>query len=310
MSKFLYLQDFHIKGKNPEYRIDNYYQSMLEKLDEVLSIAKLHKVDFIIDGGDLLNGETIANTIVDDILDRAELCNIPWHLLYGNHSMLHGHIENSKTTSLAHMIRRSKIMNHLTSIKDKKFQIDSKEFSYGVEEDIKKDGLIHKCKNKTSIMVCHALITLKPFHPSVSHVVAKDIKTNYDIIFVAHYHQGWGIKEINKTQFINISCIGRMKKDEMNIIPKVAILDTETKKIDVIELKSAKPYKEVFNLELIEKKKNTDNNLDVFVKSLENTELQSIDTLGLVLEVGRNTGVDKIVIDAITKKIEEIPDEY
>jgi len=89
----------------------------------------------------------------------------------------------------------------------------------------------------------------------------------------------------------------------------VAILDTETKKIDLIELKSAKPYNEVFNLDLIEKKKNTDNNLDVFVKSLENTELQSIDTLGLVLEVGKTNNVDKIVIDTITAKIEEIPNE-
>ncbi len=311
MSKFLYLQDFHITGKNPINRLDNYYQSMLKKLDEILSIAKEQKVDFIIDGGDFFNSYLVSNTIVDDVLDKIESAKISWNMLYGNHCLLNGHIENSKATSLAHMFNRSKYVSHLEKIAKpiENWQIDGIEYDYNIEEDIKKKGLKCSTKAKYKIAIVHALIALKSLPSQVIHVVAKDIKTNYDIIFVAHYHIGWGIKEINKTKFINLSCIGRRSKNETIIKPKVAILDTKKGEVEVIELKTAKPYKEVFDLKALKEIKSTDEKLKIFINSLKSTKIQSLDMMGIVKEVGEKSKVDSEVMGEITKRIESFEDK-
>ena len=72
MAKYLYIQDFHLSGKTPLNRKDNYLQSMLLKLDEILEIATKNKVDAILDGGDFFESPLITNTIVDDVLDKIE----------------------------------------------------------------------------------------------------------------------------------------------------------------------------------------------------------------------------------------------
>ena len=50
MAKFLYYQDAHLKGINPARRTDNYLESWMIKFREVLSLAKKHKVEKVIDG--------------------------------------------------------------------------------------------------------------------------------------------------------------------------------------------------------------------------------------------------------------------
>ena len=53
--KFIYLADTHIKGKNPENRIGNYYQDVMTKVKEVIKLSKKLKVNYVIHGGDVFN---------------------------------------------------------------------------------------------------------------------------------------------------------------------------------------------------------------------------------------------------------------
>jgi len=300
--KLLYLQDFHLLFKAPINRKDNYYQSMLLKLDEILSIAKKNKVSYILDGGDFFESPLVSNTIVDEILDKIERSKIEWEMLFGNHCMNSHHIEHSNATSLAHMIRRSKLIGYLDTIEDDSFFLKGYEYEHDVESKIKEEGLFHDKKDKTTIAIVHALITEKPLPYSAMHICYKDIKTNYNYILVAHNHHPFEFK-LKDTTILDIGCIGRRKIDEQNIEPSVLLIDTSTKKFEIIKLKGAKEGKMVFDLERIKKAKSFESNIDNFISSLNSVKLASLDIRGRVEEIAKETKVEKEIVDEVINRI-------
>lgn len=306
--KLLYLQDFHLSGIASENRKDNYQKSMLLKLDEILEIAKNKKVDFIIDGGDFLEIPIIANTIVDEVLDRIESKKIIWYMLFGNHCEKGHNIENSKGTSMAHMIRRSKCVKWLDTIETDNCYIKGIEYKHNIELNIKENGLFHNIKNKFTIVIIHALITEKRLPKKAMHIYYKDIKTNYDYLLISHNHHPFEFK-LNNTIFLDIGCVGRRKIDEKNIEPSVLLIDTETKELKTIKLKSAKKGSEVFDLEKIEKNKEFESNIDSFIESLNNVKLQSLDIRGKIMEIGKRKKIDKEVIDEVILRIGKEEDD-
>ena len=306
--KILYLQDFHLSGKTPENRKDNYFQSMLLKLDEILEIAKKEKVEKIIDGGDFLESPIIAYQILDEAWDRIEDNKIPFHMLFGNHCEIGHNIENSKGTSLAHMIRRSNCFNSLNTIETKNHYITGIEYEHNIEQKIKEEGLFHNKTDKLTIAVVHGLITEKPLPYSAMHLCYKDIKTNFDYLLISHNHHPFNL-QINDTKIINIGCVGRRKADEQDIQPSILLIDTNTKGFEIIKLKSTKKAEDVFDLEKIEKAKDFEGNIDNFISSLNNVKLQSLDIRGKVVEVGNKIKESKEVVDTTIQRIGEMEDE-
>jgi len=303
MSKYLYFQDLHCSGKTPTYRTDKYLDSIFLKLEEIVSIAKTNKCDSIISGGDNLDSSIVSLPICDRFIDTIEKGKTPFYTIWGNHEEESHNPELSKSTTLQHMFNRSTLINCLDVIENKETFIQGFSYFHNCEEKIKEKGIFHDKKDKFTIGVVHSMITLKPFHPSVLHVQIKDIKTNYDAVLIGHYHQPWGIKEINNTKFINIGCIGRKSIDEKDIKPSVLLIDTDKREIKIIELKSAKPGKEVFDLEKVKAKKEFEGNINKFMESLDSTELQSIDLIGKVNEIGKNSNTDKEIIDDLVKRV-------
>lgn len=306
--KLLYLQDFHLLFKVPTNRRDNYYLSMLLKLDEILSIAKQNNVVSILDGGDFFESPIVANTIVDDVLDRIESYKIEWHFLFGNHCMNSHHIENSKATSLAHMLRRSRYISYLNTMEDDNFFLQGYEYKHDIESELKENGLFHDKKNKMTIAIVHALITPKLLPFSAMHLCYKQLKTNYNYILVAHNHHSFKFK-LNDTTIWDIGCTGRRKIDEKDITPSVLLIDTETKELKTIPLSSAKKGEEVFDLEKVAKAKEFEGNIDNFISSLSNVKLQSLDIRGKIESIAKETKVDKEIVDEIIKRIGEQEDE-
>lgn len=305
--KILYLQDSHIKGINPTNRLGDYYSDVMAKIKEIIKLSKKLKVDKVLFGGDLYDTEIASNTLIDDFVDLVEDSNIVWECIFGNHDEISHNPKLSKRTSLAHIFRRSKLINHLDMIDiENKIQIVGFDYYHGIEEDIKNNNLLYQedlNPKALKIAVIHAFITLKPFLPNVLHVTVKDIKTNFDALLCAHNHKGWGIKEINDTKFINIGCIGRTGIDEMKVIPQVLFIDTNKKEFKTIPLKSVKPNEEIFNIQKIEESKQYEKDIENFVKSIESTKFQGLNIRGKLEEIAKEKKVDKEIIDDIAKRI-------
>lgn len=302
--KFFYLSDTHIRGKNPENRIGNYYQDVMTKIREVINLARTsYPIDYIIHGGDIFNSPYISNIIIDEFVDLIESINIQMFCIYGNHDEI-GHNKNlSQSSALAHIFRRAENIFPLDTLEDNTAIIKGYDYYHNIEEDIKINNILNIESKKLKIVVPHAFLTPKPFLPHVMHVELKDIKTNYDIVLCSHYHCDWGIKEINGTKYINLGAIGRQGIDEINRTPKILYIDTEINKIEIIELKSAKPGKEVFNIEKIDKMKSYEKNIDNFVNSLSSIKMQSLDIRGKIEEIAKEKKIDKNIVDTVITRI-------
>ena len=306
---FIYTSDLHSKGKNSANRIGDYYSDWLLKFNELVKLAVEKADGNLIIGGDLYDSSVVSNTIVDDITDIIEKNKIHVWIVPGNHDMLCGKWENSKASSLAHMVRRSKNVEILEEYKDDNLVIVGMKYFFGIEDDIKENGLIMKDTDRYKIIIPHAFITIKPFHPAVTHIMAKDIKTNADLVLCSHFHNNWGSEYVNETEFINVGAFGRLSITEHKHMPKVVFVNTKERTHEIIPLKSAKPGAEVFNLEKVELKKEFKNNIDVFIKSLESTNFQGMSISGMINDIAKKDNVDKEVVDLIQNKIGELQDE-
>lgn len=308
MSKFLYFQDAHLKGVNPSSRTDNYYESWMQKFCEILRIAQERKVEAIIDGGDLLDTPLISNQLIDVVLDRIEEAGIPMYSMWGNHTLIGHHKETSKGTSLAHMFRRCKLLQDIGNGMDvgKNYHIECIDYDHNIEEKLKSDGIhINAPDSYWKIAIVHAFVTPKPFLPSVLHVVADDIKTNADIVLVAHYHAVWQ-KTVGKTQFIDIGCMGRCKISEANIQPQILLIDCEKMNLEFIPLQSAKKGEDVFDLTKKEEQENNEKEMEVFINSLKDFKGQELDLRGTIEYIGKEQNVERPVIDRILEKLGEV----
>ena len=303
--RFLYIQDTHIRGINPSSRKGDYYQNIMAKISEVVSLSKKSKVDCVIHGGDLFDSGIVSNTIVDDFVDKIEDVGILWYIVPGNHDMVAHNWEVSKASSLAHIFRRSDLIREFTLLTDKSTHIQGFRYWHNIEEDIKQGMLCNANVEKYSftIAIVHALITLKSLPYQAMHVVAKDIKTNYDVVLVAHNHQAWGIKDVNGTTFINMGSLGRRKIDEADVKPSILYVDTEKKELKIIELKSAKLKEEVFDLDRIEQAKDFNADIELFIKSLKETKVSGLDLRGIIEHIASQRNIDRIIIKEVIERI-------
>jgi len=297
--KILVLADSHSKGKNPRNRIDNFHESILLKLEETIDLSK--KCDMVIHLGDVWDTPIISNSIVDDWLDRIEEAGIPWYILPANHDMIGGKWETSSFSVLAHAFRRSKIFRKLESMEFEDSIINAYLYYFCCEDDIKENGLKCKKSAKFKIACTHAFITIKPFHPDVLHVQAKDIKNNHDLTLCSHFHFDFD-EIIGKTRYLNLNSFGRTSIKEQHQ-PKVAIVDTVTKEVRIIPLKSAKKVEEIFDLTKYEEGKHSKRNIKEFLDSLRDVNFQSMDVGEQIVKIGKDQNIDQKVIDYLLKKI-------
>ena len=309
MSKLIYFQDFHISGKNSVHYISNYFEDCLLMLDEILKIAKDNKAKAIIDGGDLLHTSEPSYRIIDEICDRVEKNKIPIYSLFGNHAERYHSIEHSRYTGLAHLFKRSKYLKYLTE-KTQMFDgaiIKGIEYSHDIEETLKNNGIKFNDKYKDiwKIAIVHAFVTPKPFLPQVMHVCVDDIKTNADLVLVAHYHNQWE-KTIGKTKYLDIGCVGRRSITEKVIEPSCLLIDTEKREIKQIKLKFAKKGEDIFDLSKVDEKKEFNADIEKFIKSIESTQFQEMSITGMINQIAKEQNVDKKIVDLINDKIGEI----
>ena len=312
--KFLYTYCTHIKGRTPVNRTGNFFDDIKEKFKEVMSISQERNVDAIFHGGDFTDSPVLALNLADEIIDIIEENKKPFYVVRGNHGEIGHNPDLSESSILSHIFRRSSVIQHLDRVQDVwsggKVFIRGFDFYHNIENDLKENGLLVKDKKEGEkhIAIVHAFISEKPFFKDVAHVVAKDLKTNYDLILLAHYHDEQGIFKVGDTTFIGIGALARktIGKGDTNRTPNVLFVDTDEKQIEVIPLKNVRPKDEVFNLEIVELFKSNKESLDNFIESLDSVEVQGLGVREAIEKVCEKNNIDKNIKDKIIQKIYEV----
>lgn len=320
--------DSHISHKNPSSRIDDYCESIIKKLTEVIALSNKCKANVILCAGDLFNAPTptpnsvmIANNISRIFLKS----KAPIYVVPGNHDEF-GYNADTLNKTLLGMYAASGVVrildrkNPLTIKQNNKIiAIEGQEYYAGID-DANEDNFLCNVKADYNILVSHCMVTNAKITThykknNVAHIDINDVRTNANLVITGHEHNGYGVKEVGSTTFINPGSLGRTDTS-LSHMPGVYIIDIDNELVPNFKeykLQTAKKYDEIFNKEAKQEAKEQKILLDTFKSGLKNLNVENSskdnirDTIENVIkeyEKENKEPLDKEIIDLIYKYIQ------
>lgn len=316
--KLLYLTDTHIRGTSPKNRLDDYCETLKEKLKEISNIVKEEKVDFVLHGGDLFDRPDVSVSIVSEFAQIFQSFGVPIYIISGNHDIF-GHNPDTLDRTMLGLLCNLGIM-HLVNYKkiilekDKlRVQLTGSPYIYSMDELSNRDNykvteVDESCKY--AIHMTHGFLIDKPFMKEVSYTLIEDIKdTKADITLGGHYHFGFKTVELDNKYFVNPGALIRISnsKIEMKRRPKVDIISLdEDIHIEERYLKSAKPGEEVLDRSEMERHQFKGIKMAEFKESIEaSANYKSLDIFDLLLRISKSENISEEVKNEALKRVEE-----
>lgn len=297
--KFIVTGDLHWTGKNPKARIDDYKLALKDKLIDIFQSAIVNKCQGVIIPGDVFDSPGASLSIISELGSILYSCArmdvktnpnvvtnpvLPMKIytIGGNHDFYAGN-ESSMNRTPYGLLQQFNILTHLNELVFPGKGIVLQGHSYHAEitdRDINYylpyESDFYDDLPPVKILVTHGMLLDKSPGYEIRHTLMSEVAAHPnapDVLINGHEHNGFGIKNINNTLFINPGSIGRIKATEENInrIPQVALLtipENGEPFAELIPLKSAKPGIEVLSREHIEQEKKRRSITDDFMKLL------------------------------------------
>lgn len=317
--KLLYFTDSHIRGSSPKSRKDNYFETVKNKLNEIVSLSKENKVDYILHGGDLFDRPDVSISVVNDIAPILQSFQAPIYAISGNHD-IYGHNPKTLSRTMLGLLNAIGIVHNLNYkkiiLEDEtcKLQLSGAPFIYGIDREEHKH--LYLVNEKTegvdfAIHLVHGLLMEKKFLNNVPHTLISDIKdTKADLTISGHYHFGFPLQEVEGKLFINPGAIVRISNSniEMKRRPKVLLIELIRNKCEIKEifLKSAASGEDILDRTAIESHKFKRMEMLSFKESIESSSnLEKMNFIDLITEVSKNENLDKRIRDEALKRIAE-----
>lgn len=315
--KLLYLTDTHIRGTSPQNRLDDYQETLKEKLREIASIIKEEKIDYVLHGGDLFDRPDVSVSIVSDFAKIFQSFGVPIYIISGNHDIF-GHNPDTLDRTMLGLLCNLGVMNlvnykKIILDKDIRVQLTGSPYVYSMDEASNRENYIldevdNTCKY--SIHMTHGFLIDKPFLKEVSHTLIEDIRsTKADITLAGHYHFGFKTVELDNKYFVNPGALIRISnsKAEINRRPKVNIITLADEiKIEDRFLKCAKPGEEVLDRSEMERHQFKGIKLAEFKECIDaTTNYNSLDIFDLLLKISKSENISEEVKKEALKRVEE-----
>lgn len=277
-TKILYFTDSHLKLKNPKYRKDNYFESVLNKMENIITIAKDKNISFIIHGGDIF--DTNPNYyVLNRFIDLLELYIFKFNVIFivGNHDRIGCSNENS-----CFPIIKKYFSDFFTS------------FYYNiVDENCIYQGYnynnstIYTCSyfsdlydfkvfnnDRLKILVAHKMFV--PHTVPYSYISCEEFSKTlkFDLVLCGHYHEEFDVT-YNNTRFINPGALGRIDAIRYNInrVPKVVLITIPEKgKKYEIEYINVPCETDVFDIDRLQDNQSNKINTDSFINKIKNVK--------------------------------------
>lgn len=272
MARFLCTSDWHIRSKNPRYRTDDFFQTLMNKLYWIFELAKKEECTAILQGGDLFDFPNQSNKVEISVAELLLKYKIPLYGVAGQHDLIHRRFSN---TSLA-LFQTFGVVNILDGELKTNTCIPCIDNSgcynvniYGASWD--KEIPIPEDQNALNILVIHKMIVKdKPLWAeqkkySTAKVFLNDNK-KYSLIVSGDNHNSF-IYTNNKQILVNTGSLMRSNTSQKKHTPIAVIYDTETRKATKY-LIPVKPIEEVMDLETADEKKEKNEALDAFMEGL------------------------------------------
>lgn len=250
-----FVGDPHVQFNNPANRVDNYFQSVIHKLKQVLDNNK-----YVISLGDTLSNPVLdiqGTMILIELLSNFKKQGGKFYEVLGNHVLYNWNLKtlNKTTIGLLHKLELIEILDRTGEIENSISQLEIGVYTIIPSLLTKPKDLI-PAKQEHSIMVGHNYYNFNrdPKH-SLEYDDLKEL--GYEYVFLGHDHEYYQPKMIENTWLYRPGSLGREAAHSYNFEREIIYyqLDLEDDKVRPIKLDHA-PGTEVFSIEAVEKHEN------------------------------------------------------
>lgn len=290
--KILVFNDPHLAAQGPASRTDDYKETCLRKLLEVKDLSEKYGCSYVLCSGDFFHLKAWnrnPTSLIADLSDLFKSFKVPIKGISGNHDQVGGDPESVSGQPLGVLARASGI--HLLN-KGEVCKLDEKVYLTGIPyyADIDTDlsAYLPKRPKGAGVHIHLAHGNLYPSKPmySPSSVFSDLSGCEADYLFCGHVHSNFGVTPVGKTtKVINCGSLtrGSLSEDDIKRRPAVTILDTNTGKVEIVELRTALPADQIFDLkkvEALEKAEEEINKLGEMIRrESEGVELQGPESI-------------------------------
>jgi DNA repair exonuclease SbcCD nuclease subunit len=275
--KIIGLSDCHITADKPISRLDdNILKTGLDKLEYVFNYAFENGIISILQAGDLFDVKRDWSVLsaLTKFLEEWQKKGINLYSVSGNHDQYHHQVQNEKTT--LGVLVSSGLITRLGS--------EGKQLGYAAgEKPVHVYGAswgeslpISTYKDSVNILVIHRQILMsKVFKQQTDCDYAPEFlkqHKGYDLILTGDAHQKFHYVATDKRQIINTGVMMRLEATKAMIEhqPQFVVYDTQTKKIEWINIPAMKGRDVLTDAHLIAKDI-TERKFDAFIDMVENT---------------------------------------
>lgn len=236
----IFSADWHIRASKPQYRVDEYSTTILDKVQFIVDTANKYDADIIV-AGDVFHNIKVGTRTVNRLIQILKKLKGKCYAVFGQHD-LEGHNEDMTPTPYLTLMLSDVIVN----LAD--YDIFDNICGVPWEGQLNIDS---KKINDESILVIHHCVTPEksPFFLEDSAMTAQEILDScpeFKYIVSGDYHVPFVVKEGDR-MVINCGCIGRSNKDQIDYEPRIYLLEQDKKKLSVIKI-PIRPGDEVFHI--------------------------------------------------------------
>ena len=259
------LGDLQLTNKSPERRLDDYWETLVGKLTQALEIFDEKKCDCVLQVGDFFDAPTVANKVKSEIIqllhqfERYGQDRI--FCVYGQHD-ISGHSKWTLPNSPLAVLQAARVVkvlndNPVVTGTDRDADRDIVTFIYGASFG---EPIPEPSEEYYNILVTHRMVGDRPLWPGQELVGPRAFlrkHPGYNLVVCGDYHfrftETWNGRTIINPGAIVRKTIGKFDLEHK---PAVVIFDTDTSKVEVIELQFEPPEK-IFDLSRSVKKKDS-----------------------------------------------------
>jgi DNA repair exonuclease SbcCD nuclease subunit len=288
--KFLLTNDLHLSHRGPQSRLDNWQETIFEKLGQIEALAIKLNVAAILIAGDIFHSKskiTFATLLRLMIWGyRLKAHGIRVLAIPGNHDEVHDRYESLDSQPLGVLFQSGAFENvtgNPVVLSERRDDADPQAtltvsvsglpYPQAMSRD-EFDKLPAHPNCEVNILMAHCYATVEggSYFGEPIHKYEDLAALPYEVFHFGHDHSDHGVVEVAGKTFVNIGALtrGSIAQDDANRAVKIALLTvTAPWTVDVQQVRlKFKPAHEVFDLDLHAKKQRENVMIQEFVGSL------------------------------------------
>lgn len=280
---FLFRTDIHLSDRSPVSWKGDYTEEIWSDLQQIGELAKKHRVDAVIDGGDYFHvkAPTRNSHYLNEKTARIHKeYPCPVFCVEGNHDLAYNNLESLSRQPLG-VLYASGVFHRLREevFGDRDLRVRIVGVPYNPNLTLGELLSIQKKEGDTHLIaVVHALASKDP--PSAVGDFWNEPVFSYGSLVSSngptcwcfgHWHKDQGIELVGGKYFVNQGSVSRgsLVRDNLDRVPKVALLEFEGDQINITSIPlSVAPASEVFDLDRKATQEKERHDIDQFVLRL------------------------------------------